>query len=259
MKKTLILASILFAGLVANAQTVMDFHRNDCNGNMHHLFADLDAGNAVILEFFMLNCTPCVTAGSKLEMMKSDLLASYPGRVKSYAIGFTNAYTCTDIADWVSTNQFTSMPMDSGYAMVTNYGGFGMPTVVILGGGTSHAILGSPYIGFTNSDTLTMAADVRAFLDTPTAIAQPVAQPALSIFPQPADDRLQIDLQVQAGDLQVSILDLTGQTVQTVYSGMHAAGSFSHTMSTTALPAGIYVLKLCQGNTHLSKRLVVAH
>ena len=47
-----------------------------------------------------------------------------------------------------------------------------MPTIVILGGGTNHAVLGSPYVGFATSDTITIcllytsdAADERSSVD----------------------------------------------------------------------------------------------
>lgn len=260
MKKLLTLALILVAGFSASAQTVTDFNRVDCNGNQQHLFADLDAGNAVILEFFMLNCQPCITAGNKLEAMKSDIFAQYPGRLKSYAIGFTNAYICSDIANWVTNNQFSSIPMDSGTTMVANYGGFGMPTVVILGGGTSHSILGSPYIGFTTSDTTTMAADMRAFLSTPLAVPTPAAFGALSLFPQPAQDRVQLSMEVtHGGALAINILDITGHLVQSIHEGIAPTGAFSQTISTAALPAGTYLLQVRQGESQSIKRLVVTY
>ncbi|MBS1561442.1 MAG: hypothetical protein JSS89_07540 [Bacteroidetes bacterium] len=60
----------------AHAQTVMNFQRTDCNGTMHDLYADLDAGNVVVLEFFMQGCAPCISSGKQLESMRSTLEAS---------------------------------------------------------------------------------------------------------------------------------------------------------------------------------------
>jgi Secretion system C-terminal sorting domain len=261
MKKLFTLILLFVAGFAAKAQmTAMDFNRADCNGNMHHLFADLDAGNAVILEYFMLNCTPCITAGNKLEAMKSDLLAAYPGKVKSYAIGFTNAYVASDIAAWVATHGFSSIPMDSGTASVAYYGGFGMPTVVILGGGTSHLVLGSPYVGFSTSDTTTMAADIRQWLSTPTALTAPTAPANFSLFPQPASDAVQLNMDMTVGgNLAIDLFDLTGRKLQTLYDGHFPAGAFAQTISTSIWATGTYLLQVRQGETRMTKRLVVTH
>lgn len=252
---------LALAAMSATAQTTaMDFNRMDCNGNMHHLYADLDAGNAVILEFFMLNCTPCITAGHQLESMKTDLLAQYPGKVKSYAIGFTNAYTCTNIANWVTNNSFSSVPMDSGTTPVAYYGGFGMPTVVILGGGTAHSILGTPYIGFSASDTTTMAADIRSSLSTPTGImvTKPIGD--LELFPQPAGDRvhLAMDLAI-SGELQIAIQDLSGRQVRSILNASQNAGPFGMEIETQSLAPGMYLLDIQSVDRHLTQRLVVAH
>jgi hypothetical protein len=259
--KKLIYTLLLSAGCIAvQAQsTAMDFSGLDCNGNQQHLFADLDADNAVILEFFMTNCSPCVTAGTALEAMKTDLLAQYPGRVKSYAFGFNNAYTCPTVANWVNTNGFSSIPMDSGSAQVAYYGGFGMPTIVILGG-SAHSILGSPYIGFTMSDTTTMAADLRDFLSGATAITPQTMITDVQVHPQPANASLQMRLQLaQAGELQLTVVDLNGREVQAVFTGDVAAGLFEQTVDTRALAAGLYLLRIQQGDVLLHQRMMVAH
>src|SRR5436190_12402066 len=151
MIKSIISFVLLFAAITAFAQTTaLNFNRKDCNGVDRHLFADLDSGKAVILEYFMINCAPCPAAGIKLEAMKANLLTQYTGKVISYAIAFNNTYTQTQVKNWVTGNGFSMIPMDSGAAQVAYYGGMGMPTIVILGGKTTHSVLGSPYIGFSN-------------------------------------------------------------------------------------------------------------
>lgn len=145
-----VIALMLFTSVgTSTAQTVLNFQRTDCNGTMHDLYADLDAGNVVVLEFFMQGCAPCISSGKQLESMRSTLEASYPGRVKAYAIGYSDGYTCASVASWVSANGLTSIPMDSGAAMIKHYGGFGMPTVVICAGVNEHKVLGKVYIGMS--------------------------------------------------------------------------------------------------------------
>ncbi|HEX8514730.1 MAG TPA: hypothetical protein VF868_00935, partial [Bacteroidia bacterium] len=190
MKRTICIITIAiftFEISVTNAQTTaMNYNFTDCAGNPQSIFADLDAGKAVILEFFMNSCSPCITAGQKLEAMKTDLLAEYPGMVKAYAFGYSNSYTCTTINNWVNSNGFTSVPSDSGAAQVAYYGGMGMPTIVILGGGTAHSVLGTPYMGFSTSDTATMANDIRNFLGSTASIKENTIFTQVSLFPNPA-------------------------------------------------------------------------
>ncbi len=237
----------------------MDFNRMDCNGNMQHLFADLDAGNAVILEFFMQSCQPCITAGNKLEAMKSALLAEFPGKIKSYATGFTNAYSCASNLNWVTSNGFTSIPMDSGSTQVAYYGGFGMPTIVILGGGTNHSILGSPYIGFTTSDTTQMAADIRGFLNTATGITNGFELASgMSVYPNPANGLVNFRYSgTKAGTLSVEVMDLTGRTVLQVMNEVIASGEFVKSFSTADIASGSYIIKASLNGAVSSHRFTV--
>ena len=177
MKKQIITLAVavisVFTVQTAVAQTTgMDFNRKDCDGINQHLFADLNAGNAVILEFFMVSCNSCTTAASKINSMKANILTQYPGKVKSYSIGFSDnptSYSKSVVKTWANTNSVGSIPMDSGAAQVAYYGGFGMPTIVILGG-TNHALLGAPYIGFSTTDTTMMATSIRNYLSGATGI-----------------------------------------------------------------------------------------
>lgn len=257
MKKILLLSfALLFVASMLNAQTTaMNFNRPDCNGNQRHLFADLDSGKAVILEFFMQSCGACITAGSKLETMKSALLAQYPGKIKSYAIGYSNYYSSASIASWVSTNSFTSIPMDSGAAQVAYYGGMGMPTIVILGGGTAHTLLHAPYVGFLTSDTTTMASSIRTFLNS-TGIQNTNADLfSFSVFPNPSDEKLNVTLEIKSpGSLKLELLNIVGQKVAEIVELGSQVGTVKRSFSVVDFPSGIYFLQgELNGQTFLEK------
>lgn len=251
--------TLLFTTSISNAQTTaMDFNRLDCNGNMQHLFADLDAGNAVIIEFFMLNCGACPVAGQKLEALKADLLAQFPGKVKSYAIGYVNSYTCSSVANWVTNNSFTAIPMDSGAAQVAYYGGMGMPTVVVLGGGTSHLVLGSPYLGLSTSDTTTIGNDIRTFLGA-SAINETVFT-SFNLFPNPANDMLTLSFDMkESGNLNIEIFDMLGKKVSTLMNNNVSAQKFKRSFNTASLAAGNYVLQLSINGNSVNHKLNITH
>jgi len=253
----LILGTVICANFSIAQTTAMDFNRNDCNGNNQHLFNDLDAGQAVILEFFMNNCSSCVIAGQELEAMKSALLAQYPGKIKSYALAYTNSYSTTVVKNWVINNSFSSIPMDSGAAQVAYYGGFGMPTIVILGGGTGHLILGSPYIGFSPGDTTQMAIDIRNFLNSSSGINSTTkAVSDVKVFPNPATESIQVSLTLSAGSvMSMGITDVTGKQIENVtINESVVAGEITKKINVSHLPKGTYILVVrVNGNTEYKK------
>ena len=244
--------ALLFATATSKAQTTaMDFNRMDCNGNMQHLFADLDSGNVVIIEFFMQNCGSCPIAGDKIEALKADLLAQFPGKIKSYAIGFNNTYSCASNAAWVNSNGFTAVPMDSGAAQVAYYGGMGMPTVVALGGGNAHLVLGEPYLGLTNSDTAAMADDIRDFLNATGIDDSESPVISFTMFPNPSSDEVTLAYEMkETGNISIDVFDITGKNVRSLLNDNIAAGTFKKSFNIASLTAGNYIVRLtANGNS----------
>ena len=180
---------------------------------------------------------------------------------RTYAIGFNNSYSCASNINWVTTNNVTSIPMDSGATQVAYYGGMGMPTIVILGGGTNHSVLGSPYVGFATSDTITMAADIRNFLNTTTGItASALTANTFDVYPNPANGLLNFRCNLSAhADLSLQIMDLTGKTLMTVNEKNVAAGEFTLPLNTAELTAGTYLIKATANDAVLTKRFTVTH
>jgi hypothetical protein len=233
------------AGLLAQPTTAYDFERTDCNGNTHHLFADLDSGYVVIMEYFMLSCSPCVVAGNALEPMFKKLKATCSNKIKFYHFAFNNTYTCTQINNWVNTNNFTSIPVDSGAKQVGYYGGMGMPTVAIAAGKT-HKLFYSSSSGFPSGDTTAIADSVRKFFGCMTTSIKNNfdEQPSFSAYPSPASDRIRISFNPSSeGRLHLHLVSLTGQCIQTIFSETISAGAWSKTLVLPPLPGGLYFLK----------------
>jgi len=242
----LALTSVFVANKINAQTTAMDFTMVDCNASTTHtLYSDLNSGKAVIIEFFMTSCGSCITAGQKLESMKSNLLAQFPGKIKSYAFGYNNSYSCTTVKNWVINNSFTSIPSDSGAAQVAYYGGMGMPTIVILGG-SNHSVLGSPYVGFTTNDTTTMAADIRALLNTTTAIKENQSVVSdIIIFPNPASTEFKISLTLNENSHVIfDVLDITGRVVINAVNEKAQSGIYTKSINTTNLAVGNYIVRI---------------
>ena len=206
--KHLYLSFALLAFTGAQAQTTaMDFTANDCDGLSHTLFSDLDAGNCVIIDLVMMNCPSC---GPATLQIHNNVIpnVSDPSRVRFYSIGYTNSITCGQITAW-RDDIGLSHPVFAGMsAMTTYYGGMGMPTVVVLGGGSSHGVFYNE-LGHNAGDNAAVIAAVNEALAASIGIAESDL-PTTVLSPNPAQDMLTITGGTWA---RMRVLDLQGKEV----------------------------------------------
>lgn len=241
MKNLFLTLLFIASSPVLFAQTVaQDFTKTDCDGVVHHLFEDLDAGNCVFIEFAMMpTCQPCITAGSKIEQLKLTVNAQHPDKVKWYLMEWSGQKTCADIQAWKTAHNITSTPLPNGNTEVDYYGGIGMPTLVLLGG-TDHAILWKK-LGFVTADTTTIKNRINTFFAPATGINQVSTNLDLTILPNPAQN--QIKLMVADAALavqQIEIFDVAGTKV--ISQTWQAATT--NLIDIANLPKGIYFVQL---------------
>src|SRR3989344_5400912 len=139
----------------------------------------------------------------------NNVNATHPGLVKAYAFPYQNSTTCTYSSSWVVNNNLPLFaPMDSGAVQVAYYGGFGMPTVVLLGG-DNHDVLFVTQ-DFNTSDTTTMR---DLILNTFTAgVEEQTVITDLSVYPNPTTDFINVSFHSNSGsEGYIELTDLTGQ------------------------------------------------
>jgi hypothetical protein len=247
MKKEFATLVFIAASFAAFAQTTaQDFIKTDCNGNQHHLFATLDSGKCVLMEFAMLpTCQPCIDAGKKIEIMKQSIQAAHPGMVEYFVLDFSGGHDCTAIHNWESSNGMFSTPFQHGETEVDYYGGMGMPTFVLVAG-TEHKILWLN-IGFTPSDTTVIKDQIDAFFaatGTQTAL-QPVN---FLLSPNPVEDMLQVTVEDQnAGVESLQVIDVFGKKV----CSQSATHSTTYRIDTAPLSKGTYFLQLLNSDNQM--------
>ncbi len=226
-----LLAFSLATGLQAQT-TTLDFTANDCSGTAHQLFADLDSGYCVIIDLVMLGgCQPCIIASHGIE---DNVIpnSSDPSRVKFYSIGYTNSITCPQMASWQTTNSFTHPVFAGMSAQTTYYGGFGMPTVIVLGGGSAHTVFYNE-MGYSSTDDPSLIEAVNDALASANAVRE-LAPVTVAIAPNPASDVLIVS---DVRWTKATVMDLQGRTMQR--STLNNAR-----LDVSTLPAGLYVLRL---------------
>lgn len=114
--------------------------KQDClTGTSYDLYALLDSGYVVVHEYVMMDCRPCITAGKGLEKVVNSLRELNPGRIRYFQTVYEDKTDCRTLQQWAKTNKFTADALFvKGAAEVAFYGGMGMPTILVLGGGKRH-------------------------------------------------------------------------------------------------------------------------
>jgi thiol-disulfide isomerase/thioredoxin len=261
-KSILIALAFIFTASISKAQTTAaNFIKKDCNGTMHNLFNDLDAGKVVLLHFFMSNCGSCPPPAQKIQAMAKNVMKTYPGSIIGYAVPFNNSTTCSYASTWVSSNNLTLYtPLDSGADMVSYYGGFGMPTVVMLGG-KDHKILFST-MSFSTEDTTTMRDSALAFLQRTTGLIHAIKPDLLSLnlYPNPANDKVQLELNLkQSSTISIDVMNVLGEVVANVYQGNVNSGLFQSEVKTNDFKAGVYFLSITADQEIYQHKFIVNH
>ena len=260
MKKSYFLTIALSLILNFSFAQALQFNGLDCNGNSIDLFADLDDGKAVILHFFMPNCGTCIPVAQKIQTMSQTINATYPGMVKGYAFPFQNSTTCNYTSTWVSNNNLSTLyaPVDSGATQVAYYGGFGMPTVVVLGG-LNHEVLFNTQ-NFVTSDTTTIKeAILNMFQNANGLIDINKNGDKFQLFPNPANEFLNIGtIDKGISSLHVDITDITGKSVMS-FSNYNFTSSSIDKMNTSQLNNGNYFVRIQLNSQTYIRKLMVIH
>lgn len=259
--KKIVFFSLIFSGIIFSSKavaqtTAMNFSGADCNGNQVDLFTDLDAGKAVMLIFYMPNCGTCPPVATKMQTMANNINATHPGLVKAYAFPYQNSTTCSYSASWVTNNNLPLFaPMDSGAVQVAYYGGFGMPTVVLLGG-DNHDVLFTTQ-NFVTSDTTTMR---NLILNTFTASVEDAPTVSeLTTYPNPASETLSVSYNL-TDDSQtvIELLNMEGKNVVNSETEAQSKGNIIKQFDVSGLPAGTYLLRIRTGDHYSTRKINVA-
>lgn len=255
----IIISSTITISTQVHAQA-MDFQANDCNGNPQHLFADLDAGQAVVLFYFMSNCGTCPPPAQEIQAMANKINQSCPGMVKGYAYSYQNSTTCAYTASWVTSNNlplYTPMA-GNGAEQVAFYGGFGMPTVVLVGG-TNHAILWSTQ-NFVTADTTAMR-DLILNMNCVAGLNDlNNTQSSLTVYPNPSNDVVTLNFTNEnESDFSYTINDLIGNIVVSSNTESIEKGIIERSVNTTSLASGNYLLNISLNGSIETRKISIVH
>jgi hypothetical protein len=254
---SLILSALCFGIFTSFAQTTApDFTATDCSSVSHNLFTELNSGKVVVLVWVM-PCGNCISDAKAGYDAVQSFATSYPGKVLYWMSDDAGNTTCSSLSGWASTNSIGATGLtlfgNAGPAIdEANYGGSGMPHVVVIGG-TDHHIYYNQKNG-SNDGTAITNAITQALAATGVSIVTPSNQ-ELKLFPNPSKDKISVSYNLaQTTIVNIDIYDVFGKKIKTIYPSMQLSGP--HTIDVnfdSKLANGIYVLKL---NTDYSSQAV---
>jgi hypothetical protein len=246
--------SIGFANAQSNAQ---DFTMSACDGNTHSLFADhLDNGEVVIMEFFM-TCASCATVASKLSPLQTGLSTQYPGMTNFWVLAYTNSYSCGTVTSWKNTNAPNALGFDSGAVQVAYYGGFAMPTTVVVAG-TSHQVIYNSNVNGAAGDTAAIHTAINNYFATMGVEENTLV--SCKAYPNPAVNMINLDLNfMQEGQTEIDMVDMTGKVVKKIANENFSTGQHTLQVETHDLTNGMYFIRIAGNGKSTQYKVNIKH
>ncbi|MES2589574.1 MAG: T9SS type A sorting domain-containing protein [Bacteroidota bacterium] len=243
------LVVLTMTATISAQTTAMDFSGLDCNGNNVDLFADLEAGKAVVLFFYMPNCGSCPPHAEKIQAMGENLNVNFPGKFKAYSFPYQNSTSCSSSAQWALTNNLSLFsPMDSGAVQVAYYGGFAMPTTVLLGSSNKDVLfVANANNSNSPSDTTTMKAAILNLFAQNQAIVKENNLFEAQIFPNPATDKVTISFESkEESTFRFELYSLDGKVI--FNENQKFIGFVNKEINLSSFEKGNYLLKISSGD-----------
>jgi hypothetical protein len=208
MKRLSILLLMLIGfGLSSRAQFAVDFTANDCSGNTHHLFSELDSGKVIVLTWVM-PCASCQSATSSAASLISGLGNA---RVKHYVADDYANTSCATLQTWLNSISVAPHAVFSSSSIkMSDYGTAGMPKTVILGGGTQHLV-------YLNANGNLLTRDFLTALNTALSVnhVSDIVEKSFYLYPNPASTKLNIILVENTNySLPLVFMDMCGKVIK---------------------------------------------
>ncbi|MCE3229134.1 MAG: hypothetical protein K0S32_3685 [Bacteroidetes bacterium] len=242
MKRFILSSLFVIPVLFASAQTATNFTANDCSGNNHDLFTELNSGKVVVISWVM-PCGACIAPAQSAHNIVQSYSVSNPGQVVYYVVDDYANTVCSTLNSWISTNGLTNYTSFSNSVIsMSNYGAAGMPKTIVVGG-SNHQVFYNQN-GSVNSSSLTTAIN-NALAGAPTAIGEiQTMNFATKVSPNPASEEITISYNINKNsDLNIQIFNSIGQEVRNIHL-TGKSGVNEHTVNVEDLPAGNYFAKL---------------
>jgi hypothetical protein len=252
MKKLLLLLSLCTFTIKAQT-TATNFTVNDCAGNPHNLFNDLDGGKVVVLSWVM-PCGSCIGPVLSAQTEIQNFLVSNPGKILFYIADDFGTTNCTTLNSWCSSNGITPNAVFKSSAIsMSDYGSNGMPKTVIIAG-PSHQVF------FNENDNVTVS-NFNSAMNNALAATVGIKEQThdvynTSVAPNPSNNSFNLSFNVkESAIVTIDMYNAIGQKVRSL-DPKTSPGNNSITVKTEDLPNGAYFIKINGSNPI---KIIVSH
>ena len=244
---------ILLSLQLTYGQNAIDFTFTDINADEHNLQNALDQGFIVMIDFFFVDCPPCIDSAPEIQAMHEDyqgknvIIWSISDRDSdAYIEQFKSGLGLDYVAGGV---QGGGNNIINTYAAEFNFTGFPTISIVCPDGSISWDIW--PYT--SGAPEWRGAIDACGVVDSDPYV--PVNATAvtdfdalgngLGIYPNPIQSTGTVDVELaESAEIKLEVYNLLGQRLNTLYQGVQAAGLQQIDINTDNLAEGTYLLQL---------------
>lgn len=259
MKKLYSILLVAFF-LTVKSQTATNFNLNDCAGNPHDLFTELNSGKVIVI-CWVMPCASCIGPSLSAYTTVQSYQSTYPNKVYFYLVDDYGNTSCSSLNGWAVAN---SMPSAITFSNTTptqainmnHYGGAGMPKIVVIGG-SSHTVFDNQN-NTLNSTQFTNAINQAITASSIGIDEKNASKTTVSVFPNPANnDRFTISYTLtKSNTVNIEIYNVLGAKVKNIINEYQNSGK--HEISVEhELKNGIYMVEFNEGNQKCTHKLVI--
>ncbi len=257
MKKVLFALIFALFSVSGYSQVATNFLANDCDGNPHNLFSELDSGKVIVL-CWVMPCGGCVAGASSAYSAVQSFASSNPNTVYMYLCDDYANSSCSSLGGWAAGNTMTDAVLFSNSSIdMLDYGSAGMPKVVVLGR-LDHKVFYNANNSAINSTSIQTA--ITTALTTTAIDPSNEIIASSNVYPNPAVHSSEIRFNLsKTTDVLVELISMNGQYLKLVYSGSLNPGDKQIKMDVSGLASGMYLLRISEDEKRNFLRLLVSH
>lgn len=261
MKKLNLLLFCIFPAISGFSQTTAtNFNSNDCAGNNYDLFAELNSGKVIVIDWVM-PCSSCVGPSKTAYNIVQSYATSNPGKVFMYICDDYANTNCTSLGSWVDQNGMPNTTRFSNSIIKeSDYGSSGMPKIVIMGG-INHKIFFNE-INTAAGDVAKLQAAINSALTAADINEKPFLNfSTVNINPNPAIHNSSVSLTlINSVDVTIELFNSLGQKIMTILDNEKLSqGENIIDFSTQNIANGIYFVKVSDDSGSKAIRLAVSN
>lgn len=241
MKSPIILL-LAFLAFGMHAQTPPNFHTPDCTGVEHDLYQHLADGEVIVL-CWVMPCVTCIGPALTTYNVVQSYQPAWPNTVKMFLCDDFANTKCSILNNWADDYQLTESTRFSSSAIkMIDYGSFGMPKIVVLGGGEEPTVFYNANNAVDPNELI--AAIDEALLQSGTAFNDP-SGPQLIVFPNPSTTSTTVQTNLEKPTTcTITLFRMDGTVVHEWPEASFPAGHYTFTLPLVDINQGSYLMRV---------------